>query len=216
MGERPRTTTTPRPVPLVRALVGRHDVGTTGGHSADNRAYMPPDFLVAAEEAYGGTRLGREELDGELIEEVEGALWTRDLIKHCRVRVALDVVRVVVGVDPPVGSGPGTDARVDALLQASVVAVSVNDPPVAPIAGQCWIVGDAPSGTWAGQPRSLAVWTDDGWRMMAPLAGMVVWSAADGVFARFGGAAWSPGAMSSRGACWWGRARCRDATATDF
>lgn len=89
-------------------------------------------------------------------------------------------------------------ARVDALLQASVVAVAVNDPPVAPTPGQCWIVGDAPSGAWAGQPRSLAVWTDGGWRMIAPLAGMVVWSAADGVFVRFDGTAWSRGDVVAR------------------
>ena len=58
-------------------------------------------------------------------------------------------------------------ARVDALVQPSVVAVAVSDPPVAPTAGQCWIVGDTPLGAWAGQPRSLAVWTDGGWRMIA-------------------------------------------------
>lgn len=89
-------------------------------------------------------------------------------------------------------------ARVDALVQASVVAVSVNDPPVAPGPGQCWIVGDAPSGAWAGQPHALAVWTDGGWRMIAPLAGMVAWSVADGVFARFDGAVWSLGDVVAR------------------
>jgi len=95
LGERPRivATTTPRPVPLVRALVGRHDVRTMGGRSADNRANLPPDFLAAVEEAYGGTRFGRQELDGELIEKAEGALWTRALIEQCRVRVAPDPVR---------------------------------------------------------------------------------------------------------------------------
>ena len=89
-------------------------------------------------------------------------------------------------------------ARIDALLQAAVVAVSVDDPPVAPVAGQCWIVGDAPTGAWAGQPRSLAVWTEGGWRMIAPAAGMIAWSAADGVFARFDGVAWSRGDLVAR------------------
>ncbi len=89
-------------------------------------------------------------------------------------------------------------ARVDALVQASVVAVAVHDPPVSPVPGQCWIVSDTPSGAWAGQPRSLAVWRDDGWRLMAPLAGMMVWSAADGVFALVDGAAWSRGDVVAR------------------
>ncbi|MGN6123263.1 MAG: terminase large subunit domain-containing protein [Sphingomonas oligoaromativorans] len=88
LGERPRVvaTTTPRPVPLVRALVGRGDVAVTGGRSVDNRANLPPDFLSAVEQAYGGTRFGRQELDGELIEEVEGALWSRELIERCQAR----------------------------------------------------------------------------------------------------------------------------------
>jgi phage terminase large subunit-like protein len=112
LGERPRAvaTTTPRPVPLVRSLVGREDVRVTRGRTVDNRAHLPPDYLAAMAESYGGTRFGRQELDGELIEEIEGALWSRDLIERCRMGEAPRLVRVVIGVDPPAGAGPGSDA----------------------------------------------------------------------------------------------------------
>lgn len=101
-------TTTPRPVPLVRALVGREagDVVVTRGRTAENAGNLAPGFVAAMAESYGGTRLGRQELDGELIEEVEGALWTRDLIEACRVRhVPGMLARVVVAVDPPASAG---------------------------------------------------------------------------------------------------------------
>ncbi|QGP78102.1 DNA-packaging protein [Sphingobium sp. CAP-1] len=101
-------TTTPRPVPLVRALVARDgdDVVVTRGRTADNDANLAPGFVAAMAASYGGTRLGRQELDGELIEEVEGALWTRDLIERCRVaHVPGALARVVVAVDPPASAG---------------------------------------------------------------------------------------------------------------
>ena len=67
----------------------------------ENEMNLPGSFLSAMEQGYGGTRLGRQELDGELIEEIEGALWTRDLIERRRVRAAPAVKRMVIGVDPP-------------------------------------------------------------------------------------------------------------------
>lgn len=89
-------------------------------------------------------------------------------------------------------------ARVDALLTPSVVAMLVNDPPASPTPGQCWIIGDTPTGVWAGQPHMLAAWTDGGWRMIAPLTGMQIWSIADGLFARFDGVAWICGDVVAR------------------
>ncbi len=90
MGNRPRAvlTTTPRPVPLVRALlegVASGRVAVTRGRTADNAAHLPAAFIEAVTETYGGTRLGRQELDGELIEEVAGALWTREGLERCRI-----------------------------------------------------------------------------------------------------------------------------------
>jgi hypothetical protein len=83
--------------------------------------------------------------------------------------------------------------RVDALLQATVEAVAIDDPPSTPAPGTCWIVGATPSGAWEGQGQALAAWTDGGWRFVAPRPGMTVWSTADDVFARFDGSAWEKG-----------------------
>lgn len=81
LGNDPRVmaTTTPRPVPLIR-LVGQGDVVVSRGRTYDNRRHLAAGFLAAMERDYGGTMLGRQELDGELIDEPEGALWTRALI----------------------------------------------------------------------------------------------------------------------------------------
>ena len=113
-GRYPRVlaTTTPRPVPLMRRLIGRSDVVTTRGRTRDN-VLLAEDFVRYVTEIYGGTRLGRQELDGELIEDVEGALWKRELIERCRVPIDLArnerefFSRVVIGVDPP-ASAVGT------------------------------------------------------------------------------------------------------------
>lgn len=113
LGERPRAliTTTPRPIALLRALLGDPAVAKTRGATHDNAA-LSEAFVADMTALYAGTRLGRQELGGELIEDLAGALWTRALFEACRVRVLPDLVRVVVGVDPPAGamSGAGGDA----------------------------------------------------------------------------------------------------------
>ena len=103
LGMRPQAmaTTTPRPVPLVRRLLQDKTVQRTVGRTIDNAANLPVSYLRTMRADYGGTRLGRQELDGELIEDAQGALWTRDRIEACRVRVVPAMVRVVIGVDPP-------------------------------------------------------------------------------------------------------------------
>lgn len=99
-------TTTPRAVPLVRCLLADPAVAISRGSSRANRANLPPAFLDAVERHYGGTALGRQELDGELLEDIEGALWSRSLIEACRMRWSTQgFARVVIGVDPPAGSG---------------------------------------------------------------------------------------------------------------
>lgn len=99
-------TTTPRAVPLVRHLLGDPAVAISRGSSRANRANLPPAFLDAVERHYGGTALGRQELDGELLDDIEGALWSRSLIEACRVRWSVQgLARIVIGVDPPAGSG---------------------------------------------------------------------------------------------------------------
>jgi phage terminase large subunit-like protein len=76
-------TTTPRPTPLIRKLAGRGDVAVTRGRTAD-AALLGPGTVAYWTSLYGGTRFGRQELDGELIEDVEGSLWPRDLIERSR------------------------------------------------------------------------------------------------------------------------------------
>jgi phage terminase large subunit-like protein len=109
-GGRVVATTTPRPVPLVRRLLADPSVAVTTGRTADN-PHLPRNFIAAMTRAYGGTRLGRQELDGELIEDVEGSLWPRTLIEKCRVGRVPELTRVVIGIDPPAGAGPNSGSR---------------------------------------------------------------------------------------------------------
>ncbi len=106
LGERPRAlaTTTPRTTPFVRRLVAAPATIVTRGHTTDNRA-LSRHFIAAMLAEHGGTRFGRQELGGELIDDVADALWSRDLIEACRVRVLPPVRRMIVGVDPPASSG---------------------------------------------------------------------------------------------------------------
>jgi hypothetical protein len=83
--------------------------------------------------------------------------------------------------------------RLDIAVQASVVAGGLDQPPVAPKAGQCWIVGEAPGGDWSGRAGMLAGWTRDGWRFIAPGEGMAVWAEVDGTSWRRVGGVWKAG-----------------------
>lgn len=109
LGEHPRlmATTTPRAVPLLRRLLDEVEEGlaVTRGATEDNRANLPARFLRDIRRQFGKSVLGRQELDGELLEDIEGALWTRALIEQCREAEAPELTRVVVGVDPPASSG---------------------------------------------------------------------------------------------------------------
>lgn len=105
-GARPQVmvTTTPRAVPAMRAVLAIPDALVTGGTSFDN-PHSARVFLAAAERQYGGTRLGRQELLGEMVEDVEGSLWPRRLLDESRTAALLPreaYRRVVIGVDPPV------------------------------------------------------------------------------------------------------------------
>lgn len=87
-------------------------------------------------------------------------------------------------------------ALLDLAVQPVVRAVGVNAPPTAPAPGDCWIVGTAPNGLWAGRANALAGWTGGGWRFVAPRAGVAVWSLADAMLARFDGAVWTIGTIA--------------------
>ena len=99
--------TTPRPTPLVKRLIDDPTVAKSRMRTDENLANLPPLFLEQVVAPYRGTRLGRQELDGELLAEVEGALWRRDWLEAGRVRAAPELRRVVVALDPPGESSVG-------------------------------------------------------------------------------------------------------------
>lgn len=97
-------TTTPRPAGLIRDLAKRDDgsVFITRGSTFENSANLSATALEELRRRYEGTRLGRQELEGELIDDIEGALWTRAMIEASRVREddVPEMTRIVVAVDP--------------------------------------------------------------------------------------------------------------------
>ncbi len=138
LGDSPRVlvTTTPRVNAVMRRVLAAPGLEKTLGRSRDNE-WLPASFVAAMLESYGGTRLGRQELDGEMLEDVEGALWTRGLIERCRIG-ADEIgkpVRVVIGVDPPATStGDACGIVVAAHLRDGRLAVvedasALNPPP---------------------------------------------------------------------------------------
>ena len=152
LGETPRivATTTPRSVPLVRRLMKQAgedgDVIVTNGTTRDNLANLPGRFISDVEREFSGTLLARQELDGELIDDLPGALWTRALIEQCREHNAepgdatgtqmlpAKMIRIVIGVDPPASAegdacgivvcGMGEDRIARVLADASVEKAS--------------------------------------------------------------------------------------------
>ncbi|UUL84295.1 DNA-packaging protein [Sphingomonas qomolangmaensis] len=137
--EHPRilVTTTPRPTKLMRRLLAMPDLVETRGRTRDN-PHLPKIFVGAMIAEYGGSRLGRQELDGELLDDVVGALWTRALIERCRVRAAPDLVRVVVGVDPPASAGGDACGIVAAGLGTDGLGYVIEDASVAGCSPQGW------------------------------------------------------------------------------
>lgn len=114
LGSRPRqtVTTTPRSTPLLKRLAGDPRTVTTRARTWANARNLAPGFLDGVLARYGGTRLARQELDGEFVNERADALWRRDAIETTRVTPAdvPQLVRIVVAVDPPAGSGRRSDA----------------------------------------------------------------------------------------------------------
>ncbi|HBM91316.1 MAG TPA: ATP-binding protein, partial [Rhodospirillaceae bacterium] len=113
LGNDPRVviTTTPRNTQLVREIVARAgaDVYLTRGRTVDNKAHLATCVLDQLKARYAGTRLGRQELDAELLEDTEGSLWTRELIDASRVRTAPEMCRIVVAVDPALSYNENSD-----------------------------------------------------------------------------------------------------------
>ena len=84
---------------------------------------------------------------------------------------------------------------IDMIVQAVVVSADIDTPPASPAPGACWIVGDAPTGDWAGRAGCLAGWTGGGWRFVPPVEGMAVWIADQALPGRFREGEWVAGVM---------------------
>lgn len=111
LGDRPRTciTTTPKPLPLLKEIIKDPRTVVTRGSTFDNASNLAPTFLKAVKDKYEGTRLGRQELNAEILDDLPGALWTRDAIDGTRVREAPELQRVVIAVDPSGTKGTSDD-----------------------------------------------------------------------------------------------------------
>ena len=156
-GERPRcvVTTTPLPVPLVRQVKAMQGCIVTRGRTRDN-LHLPAVVVADLEAQYGGTRLGRQELDGELLEDREGALWTRGLLEGCRVTDAPAFVRIVVGVDPPASAGGDACGIVAVGLDGDGVAWVLEDASVAGCSPAAWARAVAACAARHGADRVIA------------------------------------------------------------
>jgi phage terminase large subunit-like protein len=155
LGEAPKVvvTTTPRGVAALRRLRAMPGVVETGGATADNR-HLPGAFKAWVEETYGGTRLGRQELEGVLFEEPEGALFPRSLLEGARVSGALprnELLRVVVGVDPPASVEGGCGIVVCGLAAGNIALVLAD----------CSVSGQRPEGWGRAVSRAARAWQAD-------------------------------------------------------
>lgn len=164
-GTHPRcvVTTTPSPEPALGRLLAAAGTVVTGGATGAN-PHLPARFVEAVVETYAGTRLALQEIDGVLLPDREGSLWSAELIARCR-GVAVKAgrlmdadlagergfSRVVVGVDPPAGIG-GTCGIVVAALDADGVAWVLADLSVS---------GCSPEGWAAAVARAAATWGAD-------------------------------------------------------
>ncbi|HEY1300014.1 MAG TPA: terminase family protein [Stellaceae bacterium] len=111
LGPDPRVvvTTTPRPTSLIRGLLTDPKVTVTRGTTYENKGNLAPGFLTRIVRKYQGTRLGRQELDAELLDDLPGALWNRGVIEACRSSAPPALERIVVAIDPAASSAEGAD-----------------------------------------------------------------------------------------------------------
>lgn len=104
-------TTTPKPIDIIKTLVVNPRCVVTSGNSYENRANLSDEWYADVIEPYEGTRLGRQEIEGELLEDTPGALWTQAMIDQTRIapRDVPPLIRVVVAIDPAVTASETSD-----------------------------------------------------------------------------------------------------------
>ena len=137
LGPDPRqvVTTTPKNVGVLKAILKNPSTVITQAPTEANRAYLAASFLEEVRARYAGTRKGRQELNGELLEDLEGALWTASMIEGAQAEAPKAFSRVVVAVDPPVTGHEGSD-------ECGIVVVgAVTEGP--PSDWRAWVLEDA-------------------------------------------------------------------------
>ncbi len=138
LGKHPQTfvTTTPKPTKLVRGILKNPKTRVVTGSTFDNASNLAPTYIQAVKDQYEGTRLGRQEIYAEIMDEAAGALWNRAILDACYVEIADPVefaeslARVVVSVDPAVTANTESD-----LTGIIVVGMDIN--------GVCYVLEDA-------------------------------------------------------------------------
>lgn len=133
LGDAPQAivTTTPRPTPLVRAIMSDPGTVMTRGSTYANRANLAKAFLDKIVKRFEGTRLGRQELHAEILDDVQGALWTRAMIDAAQIRVIPELRRIVVAVDPS-----GTKGAEDDGDSIGIVVTGIG------VDGLCYVLAD--------------------------------------------------------------------------
>jgi len=150
LGKHPRimVTTTPKPTKLIRQILKDPKTVVTTGSTFDNSANLAKTYLTAVKEQYEGTRLGRQELYAEVLEEAQGALWTTAMLDDCAIKHENlpDLARIVVALDPAVTSNAESD-----MTGIVVAGIDIN--------GIAYVLGDytdrlSPQG-WASKAIEL-------------------------------------------------------------
>lgn len=139
-------TTTPRNVGVLKNLLERSSTVVTHAPTEANSGNLAASFLEEVRARYAGTRLGRQELDGVLLSDAEGALWTSEMLEGLRVKSLPVFDRVVVGLDPAITSGKSSDE-----CGIVVVGATTQGPPQdwrACVIADCTVQGASPS-EWA-------------------------------------------------------------------
>ena len=140
-------TTTPRPIALLKRIMNDPASIVTRTPTARNAGFLAPSFLDDMVQRYGGTRLGRQELDGELIDDDPDALFRRDAIEASRVRVAPELARIAVAVDPPASHGKKANA-------CGIVCAGLGEDGRVYVLDDCSVQGARPA-QWAAKVVAL-------------------------------------------------------------
>ncbi len=137
LGDHPQVcvTTTPRNVDVLKRLLALPSTVQTHAPTEANRANLAASFLEEVQARYAGTRLGQQELDGVLLSDIDGALWTTDMLEAARRDVAPELDRIIVAVDPATTSGASSDEC------GIIVAGACTQGP--PQDWQAWVLADA-------------------------------------------------------------------------